>query len=381
MATIRDRLQRPPAELLEAASRRSRRSLRDRAQRVRTVAPTIAQCAVAAAVAWLVARRLIGHPTPFFAPIAAIICLGLTYGQRGRRTFELAAGVALGIGIADVLVLAIGTGAWQMAVVVALAMGVAVLLGGGMMLVNQAAVSAVLVATLQPADGFAGTRFVDALVGGGIGLLVNALVPTDPVRLVRREAEPMLAELACTLEDVASALEAGDRDAARKALGRARAIEPSIERYREALGAGHETATLAPPRRRARSHLAIYATAVGQIDHAVRNTRVLARGAVRAVELGEHVPERSIEALHDLARAVRALATQLAGPGRADAAEELGLRAAALATATLEETSNMSASVIVGQVRSIAADLLRALGMDDEEASAAVRDARARLGY
>ena len=53
--------------------------------------------------------------------------------------------------MADLLVIAIGTGAWQLAVVVGLAMVAAVLVGGGVLLVNQAAVSAVLVVTLQSA--------------------------------------------------------------------------------------------------------------------------------------------------------------------------------------------------------------------------------------
>jgi hypothetical protein len=139
-------------------------------------------------------------------------------------------------------------------------------------------------------------------------------------------------------------------------------------------------ATLAPPRRRARGQLGVYAEATGQIDHAVRNVRVLARGAIRAVELDEHVPPRAVGALRDLAVAVRGLGDALAGRAPAGAAEDAALRAAAFSTAALEETHNMSASVIVGQIRSTATDLLRGLGMDGDEAVAAVRDARARLG-
>ena len=45
----------------------------------------IAQCSITAALAWLLARQLLGHQLPFFAPIAAIITLGLTFGQRLRR--------------------------------------------------------------------------------------------------------------------------------------------------------------------------------------------------------------------------------------------------------------------------------------------------------
>ena len=54
-------------------------------------------------------------------------------------------------------------------------------------------------------------------------------------------------------------------------------------------------------------------------------------------------------------------------------------RHAARASAALEDTSNLSVSVIVGQVRSTATDLLLSLGMDNEEALEEVRNARDRL--
>ena len=82
-------------------------------------------------------------------------------------------GVAVGILVADVLVFLIGTGTWQIGVVTALAMGAALLLGGGPLLVSQAATSAVLVSTIQvPEDGISLARFLDALFGGTIALAV-----------------------------------------------------------------------------------------------------------------------------------------------------------------------------------------------------------------
>ena len=77
-------------------------------------------------------------------------------------------------------VLGTGTGTWQLMLVIALAMSAAVLSGGGVLLVNQAAVSAVLVATLPTPDlTISLHRFVDALIGGGVALAANALTPVD----------------------------------------------------------------------------------------------------------------------------------------------------------------------------------------------------------
>ena len=122
-----------------------------------------------------------------------------------------------------------------------------------------------------------------------------------------------------------------------------------------------------------------FATAAEPIDLMIRSTRVLARGSLRAVDLDEHVPELVTDSIRDLAAAVHSLDQYLAGSPRQSAAVEAALRAAARSTAALEETSNMSVSVIVSQVRSTAADLLLGLGMDQDEAIEEVRTARRLL--
>jgi uncharacterized membrane protein YgaE (UPF0421/DUF939 family) len=86
------------------------------------------------------------------APIAAVVCLSLSLGERLRRVIELIVGVAVGVGVGDLLISRIGTGPWQIALVVALAMSVAVLLDCGAVGTVQAAV-------------------VDGLIGVTTGLL------------------------------------------------------------------------------------------------------------------------------------------------------------------------------------------------------------------
>ena len=139
------------------------------------------QAAVASSLAYLVAEVLVGHEQPFFAPIAAIICLSVTLGQRNRRAIELVFGVAVGLMVADLLVLVIGNGTLQIAVVVLLAMAAAVFFGGGTILVNQAAVSAVLVVVLQPPeDVFSPERFVDALIIPRVDRTYHAVFELTP---------------------------------------------------------------------------------------------------------------------------------------------------------------------------------------------------------
>ena len=133
--------------------RRGRTSMTARVARLRSKSWQIGQCAIAAGVAWFIAAEVVGHPTPFFAPVAAVVSLGTSYGQRLRRVLEVTIGVALGVFVADLLVLELGVGPWQLALIVALAMSVAFLLDGGQLLVTQAAVQSIIVTALVPAPG------------------------------------------------------------------------------------------------------------------------------------------------------------------------------------------------------------------------------------
>ncbi len=67
---------------------------------------------------------------PTFAPIAAVIALGLAVGERTRRAVELTLAVAFGVAMADLLLSVVGVGAVQAGVFVVLTMAVAVSLGG-----------------------------------------------------------------------------------------------------------------------------------------------------------------------------------------------------------------------------------------------------------
>jgi uncharacterized membrane protein YgaE (UPF0421/DUF939 family) len=365
--------------LIEEAAERSRVSMRTRLERLRVSWRSILQVGVAAGVAWVIATEVFGHPRPFFAPVAAIITLGLTISQRGRRAVEVAIGVAVGIAVGDLLVLGIGVGAAQLALVVMLATAIAIFLGSGQMLATQAAVSAALVATLQPpTDGVTFARFLDALAGGTVALIVNALLlPADPVSMIRRAARPVLDELAATLEDIAVAIVERDRSLADASLVRARGIDELSDRFAEAVSVARETTVYAPLRRRSRGRVDDYAGAATRVDLAVRNVRVLARGTIRAIRLDENVPPSVAEAVRELAAAVSAFSGSLEDPARAAEVRDHALRAAATATQVLENTGNLSVSVIVGQVRSTATDLLQGTGMTHDEAAEEVGRAAA----
>ena len=350
----------------------------------------ILQTAVAACLAWFLAVLLLGIERPTFAPIAAVIVLGLAVDERGRRAVELTLGVAFGVTMADLLLSVVGVGALQAGAFVVLAMTVAVFLGGGDLGVKEAGISAMIIMfTFTPsAAGFPIERFLEALIGGGTALLINALLPVNPERMVEDAAFPVFEESAAVLEEVASALENGDAGRAQAAYVKAREIDARVAGLKEAVAAGRETARLAPPRRRSLGHMDLYAAAADQIDLTVRDVRALARAALSVVqpEAEDPVPERLPAAIRGLARATEALAAYLQTSGDPpDETRRLALEAAKEASTLLEEhedlASNLGVNALVDQIHSSAVDLIGGTGMDRAEALQALQEATGRASW
>jgi hypothetical protein len=202
------------------------------------------------------------------------------------------------------------------------------------------------------------------------------LLPIDPVRLVREGLGPVLDRLAAALGRIADAL--GQRDAAEadRALAAVMRIDPVYERLAATLSEAGDAARISLSRRGKLGRLERYVAAVGEIGLAIENSRALARGVTRAIALDDSIPPEVIAAIHELAIAARELETLLEDD-RVDPSRDAALRAVRLANAVLDETANLSAVHIVGQVRILAVDLLRAGGVPRTDAQHAVRTAAA----
>ncbi|MET0199331.1 aromatic acid exporter family protein [Rhodococcus sp. RS1C4] len=328
----------------------------------------IVQCALAAGVAWFVATDIVGHAHPFFAPIAAVVSLGVSLGARMRRSAELVVGVTVGIGVGDLIISAIGSGPWQIALVVALAMSTAVFLDGGPIIAMQAGSSAVLVATLIPPGDSGGIdRMVDALTGGLVGIAIVALIPTHPVWRARKDAARVLGIASDVLQKVADGLVANDPKPIEEALKKARATQSDIDALRTNLKGGREIARISPLYWGHRNRLAGLEKTADPIDNAIRNIRVLARRSLTLVRDDEILDPRVVDEVEKLAQATDVLRRMvLADPGRQpDAAEAARVLRAVAAGAKPELISDagLSATVVLAQLRSIIVDFLQVAGL------------------
>ena len=347
--------------------------------RLRSEAVQIFQKALAAGVAYWIASAILGHVQPAFASIAALISLSVVTGKEGRQAVELVIGVTCGLAVASLLLSVIGSGALQIALVVALATGLAMFFGGGALTVTESGVSALLIVLLaSPSSGATLDRFVEALIGSGIALVVRAIFPYNPGESVGRTIRPIFGEFIGVLEEIYEALYTGDLQQAEGALDKARRMDARVGGFREALDAGFGTVKLSPVRRRALGQLGFYARAAEQLDLAVRDSRGLARAAVGMVRVGGANQEPLAESVLQLARAVDTLSMYLEQPEHPLDIRGYAFQAAGNATVVLHERNDLETNMLVGQIRSTAMDLLQASGMDYDTARKGVDDATLR---
>jgi uncharacterized membrane protein YgaE (UPF0421/DUF939 family) len=354
-------------DLSDRTIRRSEASAVRRIERWRQRAFMIVQCSVTAGLAWLLASLLLGHQVPYFAAAAAILVLGVAYGQRLRRGVDVAIGVTLGVALGDLWLVLFGAGVWQVALVSAIAMSLATLVGASPLMTTQAGAQSIAVLVMAPSPVYGFERWLDAAIGCTLALLVATVAPSGPLRKPAVIASKVVAGIAETLDAAVAALASNDEDAASAVLDRARAAEEDLAAFDAAAAEGLDVVRHSPFRRRELSLVAAVADLHTPLDHASRNLRVLVRRCVVAVWRGDHVPEAYQDLIRRLAEVCRFIARELEQQRLPTTARDQ-LREIGEASAHLQLTASMSAVVILAQTRSMVADLMQLTGMDYHEA-------------
>jgi uncharacterized membrane protein YgaE (UPF0421/DUF939 family) len=161
----------------------------------------------AAAVAWWLAHDVLGHPRPFFAPIAAAISLTTSRLEPSARIAQMVGGVLIGILSAEALHGLLGSSPLALGVIALLAMVLARAIGGGFLsesvfFVNQAVGSAILVVALDR-TGSGAERAIDALVGGAVAYLISALLlPISPFTELTEARRQLIRRLRRRLDEL-----------------------------------------------------------------------------------------------------------------------------------------------------------------------------------
>jgi uncharacterized membrane protein YgaE (UPF0421/DUF939 family) len=268
---------------------------------------------MAVAFAWFVAHRLLGHTQPFFAPIAAAVAMSTNYFGRGRRAVQMVIGVLLGIAIAEIFSTAFGTGTVVLGVTVLVTMLVALMVGGGfvgegMMFVNQAAASAILVVALQR-HGTGPERAVDALVGAGSALLFGLILfPAAPLPRLWAAERAVLDSLAEALEYALALIERGEPAAPEWTLRAGYDIHDKLGGLAEARVRARANVRIAPRRWRLRRVVDAEDRRIASFDLLANAVLSLVRAIVLGLEDRQPLPRWLTEQLAALAGCLRELA-------------------------------------------------------------------------
>ncbi len=336
---------------------------------VGSIVPAL-QIVVAATLGYAIARFLLGHAVPLMAVTVTISSLGFVRDARPVRVLESAVGIVIGIALSELLLLLIGDGLWQFALVLFVTLLVARLLSSSNAFAVAAGVQSMLVMLLPAPAGGPFVRSIDGIIGGAMALLVTALLPRDLRRIALSDAKRLFAAFTDSLSSLVTALDRADQSAAERALERLRATQPVIDDWGSSLDSARAIARISPLQRRRGPDLEAQSRVLRGMDLATRNLRVISRRIDFLVRDGVERPAiASIVA--NLVTSVQLLAQSLEDPRLADTVR-VGLVAIAerLRPDTVVKDAPITDSAVVLMLRPLLVDLLTAAGLSEDKARA-----------
>ncbi|WP_138316529.1 FUSC family protein [Rhodoluna limnophila] len=299
-------------------------TLRTAVQRVLESLPPITQIVAAATTAYLFAYFVLGHQNPIFAVTVSIAALGFTRDARLRRVFETALGMVVGIALSEVFLLTLGKGAWQMAIVLFVALVSARFLSGTAAFSLTVGIQAMLVQIMPDPDGGAFVRSLDGLLGGVTALVFTAFIPRDPIGMASKDAGKLFAVFLDAVDALAAAVKNVDVKVVDAALVRVRRSQPLVDNWRMSLDSAVSISRISPLLRKHRGELSDQMRLMRGMDLATRNLRVVVRRVDFLIRDG--VPRPYLADLFEqISAATAVLAKGLEGPDALEDAQKMFL--------------------------------------------------------
>ena len=322
-----------------------------------------AKLVLAAVLSYGLAGALDTSPDRVLAPLTALLVVQLTLFQTLAsaigRVVSVLAGVVLAVAVSDLL----GVSWWSFGLLVlaSLVVGQALRLRSHLL---EVPISAMIVLALGGTASSASGRVVETLLGGAVGLAVNALVaPPLHVRPAEAAVGHLAERLAAFLDELADELRLGwSRSAADAWLDRARELGRDVVRADRDLTRAEESVRLNPRGSRGRAARPRLRAGLTGLEHAY----VVVRNLCRALLDRAHFmpPDQEDRAFPEPVRAALAdVLTTLAGATRAAGAFTAATRPA---DASLEEVSARLDAVLAQRDR--LAGLLAVSPQDDQGA-------------
>lgn len=344
-----------------------RSRVRDGGARVWGSLPAILQIIVAVVISYSIAHWVLGHQVPVLAITVTITSLGLTRDARPGRVAESLLGIVLGVAVSESISLVLGSGVWQLAIVLLVVFVLGRLFAPNPQFAVVAAIPSAI-AVVLPAGGSAFALTIDAGIAGIVALLVTALIPRDPGRTATRDRQAIFGVLTESTEAIARALHDGDEGAGELALSRLRRAAPLFEAWKQSLDTAIAVARISPFLRGRLPELRRNQRAVDAVDFTTRHLRLIARRYSYLVRDGVSRPGLA-DAITTVATGVRMLGEELRDPQAAGAARSvLTDLARRLDPVTLMPDAGLADASALLLLRPLVVDLLVGTGMPHDEA-------------
>ena len=329
-----------------------------------TALPAAVQLSVAATASYCIAHYAFGHPVPLLAITITLSSLGFVRDARPRRVLETALGLAIGVALAEVLLLVVGRGVWQIALALFLTLVIARFANASPAVAVAATAQSAIVLLLTLPSGGAWARSIDGFVGGGVALVATALLPRDPRHAALRDADRVFLGLRRGIDDLARALGQGDRRPAERGLATLRSLHPLVDDWTTTLDSAIAIARISPFLRHRRPELLDQRRLLGGVELAIRSLRTIGR-RVAALVADERSRPQLAELLAAVGSAVDLLARSVHEPAEAAVArDDLLLIARRLDPERLMPGATITESLVAVLVRPVVVDLAVAAGAD-----------------
>ena len=332
-------MKRSATALTSSAEARLRRSLarqvielRERLRRGgRAAGLKTARLTGAAVASYAVAHALSPNTQPVLAPLTALLVVQVTLVGIVRSGIERVVSVVLGVLVAIGFSSIVGLTWWSLGALIATAIviGQVLRLGDNVL---EVPISAMLVLAVGGAQTAATGRIAETLIGAGVGVLVNVLIP-PPVntRSAGAAVEAFAAELAQLLDTAAADLAEGTpEEQAAQWLDDARQLTRTVPRLQRDLDQAQESRRL---NLRALGTPDTATSLSGGLD-ALENSAAAVRSMFRSIldgiaaqpgndsELADEIRLAFSVLLHDLATTVRSFGRLVRAQVRANAGYE-----------------------------------------------------------
>lgn len=364
-------------EILRTTEQNTRQFIREGIHRVRADFFQSVQIVAASMGAWLFAERILGHHEPIFAPVAALVSLGYVSGAKhSRRILEVSFGVTLGILIGDLLLILLGHGTWQAAVVLFLTVIIARFIDKGIIFTIQLSFQACFTLLLPvPDDAF--TRSFDGLVGGAFAFLAMYLMPRDPRKNPRERATALMDAFAKVFMLASEAIRYYDYNKAYQSLLDARALQPLYDACRGDLITAQGMNELSWNSRKSKGELERMSKTLAAIDLAIRNDRVLNRrmaSTIHHVQLRAAAQVSLSKALDELSLASQSIGLGMSSPKKEEReyymkkAQDRMVHLAGTLEPRYMGVASFEGESLVLMLRLIVVDFMEATGMSHKDA-------------